>query len=116
MEKTNEHLEIIYSQIDTEARAIAKKATGYDPDTDEELGQYKPKQVAYEHIVKYYKAGAIPYGEKLANMQEMKERYEKALKAICGDNGDTIPAKHDMIALARIALTPKTSDDDTANG
>lgn len=117
----------IYDQIDKEAKAIAKKVARYDPDTDEELGQYKPKQIAYENIVKWYKAGAIPYGERLANAEDLIKKMAQALAGILNtnhDNHEKAILKVKAISTATLmdynayvdALTNKTSDDDKVNG
>lgn len=62
-----------------------------------------------------YETGAKKYAEKWQEAEARADRYEKALKEIYGHAG-FVPHKHEMITIAREALTPKTSIDDTANG
>lgn len=67
-------------------------------------------------IIKGYQEGYEAAGEKYAALMEQAEaraeRAEKALREICGQGGQLIPAKHDMITIAREALTPKTGSDE----
>lgn len=80
----------LQKQIDQEAKAEAKKLTCRVP------------------MFKFgYEGGYGDAGEKYAikwqEEKELRERYEKALKEIWS----LVPAKHDMISIAREALTPK---------
>lgn len=61
-----------------------------------------------------YKTGALEYAELWYAAEIKAEKYEKALKEICGQSGQLVPAKHDMIAIATEAITPKTSTDEQA--
>ena len=59
-----------------------------------------------------WRSGATEYAEKWQAAIARAERAEKALREICGEGGQLIPAKHDMIAIAREALTPKQAGDE----
>lgn len=61
----------------------------------------------------YYDAGQ-KYAAKWQEAQRRADRYEKALKEIYGHAG-FVPNKHEMITIAREAITHKTGSDDTVN-
>lgn len=76
------------------------------------LGECKPMLVLLD-MKEYHRLEKQPI---IPNEAEARaDRYEKALKEIYGHAG-FVPHKHEMITIAREALTPKTSNDDTVNG
>lgn len=82
--------EQLQKQIEQEAKDEAKKLTCRVP-------MFK---LGYEGG--YGDAGE-KYAVKWQEEKELREKYEKALREIWS----LVPAKHDMIAIAREALTPK---------
>lgn len=126
------NLEEVYKQIDAEAEEAAL-VYPYSAGGDEP----RPRPQVNGVRKAYYIKGAAPYAEKWQEEKELRERYEKALKAIrewqlpstgkfwdeektqpmsygaCyGSNGERDYFKW----LANEALTPKTSTDGSANG
>lgn len=80
------------------------------------VGQHTYPGTDYGHgFNKGYDSGYKIAGEKYATLWQAAEvraeRYEKALKEIYGHAG-FVPHKHEMITIAREALTPKTSTDE----
>lgn len=88
----------LQKQIEQEAKKEAEKLKGRVP------------------IYRYgYEAGHCDAAEKYAALwqaaEAKAERYEKALREIYGHAG-FVPHKHEMITIAREALTTKTSTDE----
>lgn len=125
------NLDDLDSQIKAKAKEVVMDDTGYDPDRDEELGMYKPKLVDFELRSKYYRKGAYSYSEKWHESEQLKERYEQALKDVISPiaylqrkaaeegsslNGYFAQELANTVSflqkIASEALTPKTSTDE----
>lgn len=73
---------------------------------------YFPDSTECEDLESSYATGASRYAALWQAAEEKAARYEKALKEIAAHTGGLIPQKHEMIAIAREALTPKTGEDE----
>lgn len=75
-------LDIIYEQIGNKADDYARNISGYILDGDELGAENNPQKHSYDRAKRYYKAGAIPYGERLAAAEDLIEKISKALERV----------------------------------
>lgn len=110
-------LDAIYAQIEDKADFYARNISGYILDGDELGAKNNPQKHSYDRIKRYYKAGASPYGEKLAAAEDLIEKMANEMLAI--SNGCATPQFKAIKAMADYNAyvdSNKTTNDDTVNG
>lgn len=99
----DDRLDAIYGLINDSADEYARNNSGYILDGDELGANNNPQKHNYDRILRHYKAGATPYGERLAAARDLIEKMAKALnKIITGyDNECGRPGVHIEYAGAK---------------